>query len=111
MGKSMSVAVALIFTILICGCATKWKNTNTGLVREGVPKYNECSREIHDTHTNATCYISCHNYYEKIYGKVSFSQSAACTDQCQEDRGPQKIYDNRCNEERAKQDGWVPLKE
>lgn len=111
MRKSMSVAIALIFTILICGCATKWKNTNTGLVREGVPQYNECLKEVRDIHTNASCYVACRKNYESIYGKVSYSQSAGCTDQCQEDRGPIQVYDNSCNEERSKQDGWIPFNE
>lgn len=107
----LTTTLALLF--LLCSCAPKWKNTYTNEIRDSIPKYPECKKEVPELRQDAPCYTDCTNYFYKKYGKNYFKKNrytigVKCSEQCQKPTGKTKItYDWHCNYDLAKRDGWV----
>jgi hypothetical protein len=94
---------------LLMGCSTQWKNTRTGIIKEGVPQYIECNKDVPDIRLDTSCYIQCNDAYKKKYGKLTYAMSSQCNDQCEKNYGTKKEADQKCNEDKAKADNWVKL--
>lgn len=106
--RNLFVSVTILFTCVLClsSCASQWQHRNTGEIRDSMPTYQDCKKEVQETALDHWCLNSCMTSCRNKYGQKA-NCMGRCQDSCTKSTGQMVLVDDyNCNRDRAEAEGW-----